>query len=457
MFTAYSLLELSGSEETTPRAPGLDNSLVGAMIKREHLKQAIDAISTRNPEIGYSLDQMLGMGVIDIASRAEKGTEPDDPAFLFDGQRVPVNKAVFFNEGTVPIEQSLIIKYGELVKKQELQDKVGVLDYQEAVAEIHRAGLRLVVRDEIDYAIGRLRKELEHGRSSSWESGKMRMETLLSFLEAMKQEEGPMEIPEKESPPSVFYTGVVDVNTPAYFVTFPVCMDTLMQVADRNPEFFHVRFILNCLIRGLDKNLMACVTEKSIAGLIFLALKERFLQRALEIKYLATLSPKPFKGVGTFLLAGVWLVWKNDMPSLKEIVLDAEVEARRFYEAGGFESRGLSGYVLKKPKGYVLKSILSMTHHCRHLRKEVVQELVHLIVKEVKGLCKEGKGEKALAKRKATIQAVLECFKPEARPEFSEAASTALLKHRKKIPEALEILRNPFSKEAAKHAAGPGR
>ena len=40
------------------------------MIKREHIKQAIDAISRGSPEIGYSLDEMLGMGVIDIAPRA---------------------------------------------------------------------------------------------------------------------------------------------------------------------------------------------------------------------------------------------------------------------------------------------------------------------------------------------------------------------------------------------------
>ena len=31
------------------------------MIRREHIKQAIDAISARSPEIGYSLDEMLGI------------------------------------------------------------------------------------------------------------------------------------------------------------------------------------------------------------------------------------------------------------------------------------------------------------------------------------------------------------------------------------------------------------
>ena len=35
------------------------------MIKRETLKQAIDAISARDPEIGFTLSDWLSMGRID--------------------------------------------------------------------------------------------------------------------------------------------------------------------------------------------------------------------------------------------------------------------------------------------------------------------------------------------------------------------------------------------------------
>jgi hypothetical protein len=279
----------------------------------------------------------------------------------------------------------------------------------------------------------------------------------------MKKDERPIEIREEDGDPPFFFKGVVDVNTAAYFMKFPISMDTLMQVADINVEFFHVRFILNCLIRGLDNNLMACVAGENIVGLIYLTLKEQLLKKDLEIKYLATLrgktwnpkglSPKPLKGVGTFLVAGVWMLWKNEMPGLKEIVLDAEVGARQFYEAVGFESRGLSGYVLKAPKGYLLRSILTMTRHCRNLRPELVQELVKLIVKEVKGLRKGAKDEKALSRRKASISAVQECLKPETRPELSKAASGALLKYQKKIPESVGILTEYSSKETVEHAA----
>src|SRR4030066_347953 len=109
------------------------------MIKREHIKQAIDAISRRSPELGYSLDQIRGMGVIDTAAGADQAMDGDNLHFVFDDEKVLVNKVLFFNEGTVPIEQGLVIKYGELVRKQELQDKRGSLNYRDASAEIHRA------------------------------------------------------------------------------------------------------------------------------------------------------------------------------------------------------------------------------------------------------------------------------------------------------------------------------
>jgi hypothetical protein len=212
---------------------------------------------------------------------------------------------------------------------------------------------------------------------------------------------------------------------------------------------------------------MACVAGENIVGLLYLTLKEQFFKKDLEIKYLATLrgktwnpkglSPKPLKGVGTFLVAGVWMLWKNEMPSLREVVLDAEVGARRFYEAVGFEARGLSSYVLKTPKGYLLRCVLTMTHHCRNLREEVIKELSKAIVREVKTLRKKPKNEKNLSRRNAALSAVKECVKPETQPELSRAAFLALLKHYKKIPEFMGLLPQGTSKEAVEHATSSGR
>jgi len=406
------------------------------------------------------------MGVIDAAA-ADQAMEGDNLHFVFDDEKVLVNRVLFFNEGIVPIEQGLVIKYGELVRKQELQDRSDSFSYRDASAEIHRAGLKLVVIYEIDYAIRRLRRELEDKQSLSYESRQKQINDLVASLEAMKKDERPITIREEDGDPPFFFKGVVDVNTAAYFMKFPICMDSLMQVADINVEFFHVRFILNCLIRGLDNNLMACVAGESIVGLIYLTLKEQFFKKDLEIKYLATLrgktwdpkglSPKPLKGIGTFLVAGLWMLWKNETPNPGEIVLDAEVGARRFYEAVGFESRGLSGYVLKSPKGYLLRSILTITHHCKKLREEVIKELSKAIVREVKTLRKKPKDEKGLSRRNAAVSAVKECAKPETRPELSRAVFLALLKYHKKIPESMEILPQEASKEAVEHATPSGR
>jgi hypothetical protein len=402
------------------------------MIKKEHIKQAIDQIAKRSSEIGYSLDEMLGMGVIDSPSEPAGPADTENFHFLFDGEKVLVNRVLFFNEGTVPIEQGLLIKYGELVKKQELQDRGDTSTFREAYGEIHRAGLRLVVTHEIDYAIARIQKQLSPAK-------------LIARLETIKQGGAAAE-------PMVFYEGIVDVSTPAKLARFEINMDSLMQVADINMEFFHVRFILNCLIRGVENNLIACTVNGSVAGLLFLSVKEHLLAKDLEIKYIATLrgktwdsgiqSTKPLKGVGTFLVAGVWLLWKNELTTLKQVVLDAELGARNFYESVGFHSRGLSSFVLGPPKGYLLKAILSMANGCSTLKQHAVTEIQKIIRKQVKSLRNKPKDEKALSERKAVIATVKECLTKDARPEFTEAAVQSLFKFQSKIPESKEMLQS---------------
>jgi len=63
------------------------------MIKRENIKQAIDAISERDPEIGYSLNEMLGTGQIDVPLQG------DELHFLFDRQKVPINNSSILTKG----------------------------------------------------------------------------------------------------------------------------------------------------------------------------------------------------------------------------------------------------------------------------------------------------------------------------------------------------------------------
>ncbi|MGZ8250604.1 copper resistance CopC family protein, partial [Methylomagnum sp.] len=46
----------------------------------------------------------------------------------------------------------------------------------------------------------------------------------------------------------VIFSGAVEDGRQALFIAFPFCIDALMQVADINLEFFHVRFLLACLM-----------------------------------------------------------------------------------------------------------------------------------------------------------------------------------------------------------------
>jgi hypothetical protein len=54
-----------------------------SMLKKEHIKQAIEAIADRNAEIGYALDEMLGMGRIHLASPDAEIPAGEDFLFYF--------------------------------------------------------------------------------------------------------------------------------------------------------------------------------------------------------------------------------------------------------------------------------------------------------------------------------------------------------------------------------------
>ncbi len=195
------------------------------------------------------------------------------------------------------------------------------------------------------------------------------------------------------------YRGTVDVDTPAFFARFPYCIDSLIQIAEINLEFFHVRFILNCLARGLERNLFVCVVKQIIVGLVYLVFKDHLFGKVLEIKFIATLggktgnrveaAPAAVKGAGVLLVAGVWLLWKTYFTRVNEIRLDSEIGARGFYASTGFQSRRISEYVLKSPEGHLVKAVLVMANHCRDLKENVIEEIRKIIKKQFKILRKK--------------------------------------------------------------------
>ena len=435
------------------------------MIKREHIKQAIDAISRRDPEIGYTLDEMLAMGLIDTLPPAEASEHNGDFYLLFDNIPVTIKRFIFFQEGTVPIEQRLLIKYGELVTRQKLLEKRRDISLQDAAGELRIAGVRLMVIHEIDYAITRLQKDEikpEFAFNSNGDRDRSAVSTpnpseskrrIIARLETIKRDTLPLEITSStindQINPAVFYRSMVDLDTPACFVSFPFCMDALLQVADINLEFFQVRFLIDCLIRGTGQNLFACVVDNKIEGLVYLALKERYFYKTLEISYIATVRgaaadrsayrPKVFKGIGTFLVAGVWLLWKTVPAGTRDILLDSEIGARRFYDGIGFHSQGLSKYRLKTPKGHLLKAVIDMASQCRNLNENVITEIKAIIKNQVKILCRKAGSKKKKAARITALEVVKTCLSSEAFPEFAAMAVRELTINREKIPESPEL------------------
>lgn len=408
------------------------------MIKRENIKQAIDAIAKRDPEVGYALDEMLGMGQIDIPHQAQDPPEQDASYFFFEKQKVYLNKFVFIHEGTAPIEQGLLIKYGELLKKQEILDQRGEVNYQEAAREIHRAGLRFMVAHEIELAIKTLSRR--DSKSSSI------YETLVTLLDEIRHGRQKPESAGEGTDSPILFRGLLENTVNGLFMQFPYTIDGLMQVGDINIEFFHVRFMLRCLVQGLGKNLFVCIVDQKIIGLIFVAFRTQIFYKGLEIKFMSTLGgrtregtesgPRSYKGAGTFLVAGIWLLWKTRWLDIKEIFLDSEIGARRFYELIGFEPRGLSKYTLRQPTGYLFKAVVTMANNIRHLEPRFISETERILRRQVRYLSKKVKYKHQESLRKAVILSIKECLKSEAHPEFSAAALSCLIKYRKKIPDS---------------------
>ena len=443
------------------------------MIKREDLKKAIEEISQRDPAIGYSLDVMLGLGEIGVPEKTDAGDRSKDPFFLFKGQPVFVKKYLYFHVGTVPLEQQLLIKYGELLKKQELQDSTDPIDYHRAAGQIHQAGLRLMVGHEIDFTLTRIRSELIQLKPNRDESvdrpdlpeaasaagpgnrGRIQvLDSLVRCLEKLKEDDRPLQQVLKAGTAtqnSVFQArGVVEYVTPARFMPFPFCLDALLQVAAMSLEFFHVRFLLSCLMERSGDRLYICEVEGKILGLIFLELRTHYLKQSLEIKYLATvggllqiqldLAPKKIRGVGTFLVAGAWLLWKSHFPKAGEMVLNAEIGAIGFYRSIGFRPRRHAEFVLGRPEGYLLRSILVMVNNCATPAAELIDATARLLEEQIRRLIKKSRGHAAQVQRKLIFAFLKSCLQSRTHPVLADRLVRHLVKYRTRLPEAADLL-----------------
>ena len=426
------------------------------MIKREHIKQAIDAISGRAPDIGRALDELLGVGRIGTAAQPEDPAIDTDFHFFFDKEKVRVQKFIFINEGTAPIERGLLIKYGELLRKRELIESRRERDFLRAAREVRAAGLRLMVAHEIDAAIERARRLSEGGAPGGADSR-------IAVLSGLKSEDPDRGIPTSARDERVIFSGAVEDGRQALFIPFPFCLDALMQVADINLEFFHVRFLLACLMRGQEQRLFACTVDGRIVGMLYLALKTALFYSGLEIKYIATLRGRrsddeapPPRGVGRFLVAGTWLLWKTAYGKAREIVLDSETGARRFYEHHGFVSKGAHRYVLSQPSPDLLRTILMMAENCPGLSPKVAFELGELVMQRIKRLRRHSRNDRERALH-AQVEAMAQTALSSCTyPAIATAATRGLLRCRRSLSDIEHLLAVASQNPAVRKAFIPG-
>jgi acetoin utilization deacetylase AcuC-like enzyme len=424
------------------------------VIKREHIKQAIDAIAERAPEIGRTLDDLLGIGRIGPLPHLPDASDPDFH-FTFDGETVRVKKFIFINEGTAPVERGLLIKYGELLRKRELMQNRRERDFLRAARDVRQAGLRLMVEYEIDAALERARRLPQPDA-----------ERATAALDALKSENQDRGIPAAAGDDRVIFSGAVEDGRSALFIPFPFCREALMQVGDINLEFFHVRFLLACLVRGEAPHLFACAIDGRVTGMLFLKVRKALFYSGLEIKYIATLrgrhtgdeEPVP-RGVGRFLVAGTWLLWKTILRGVHEIVLDSEIGARRFYEHHGFVSKGPHRYVLATPGPDLLRAILVMAESCPDLPPRTAVELGDLVLKRIRVLRRRSRNDRDRALH-AQVEAMAQtALSSCAYPGIATSATRGLLRCRRSLSDLEHLLavasRNPEVRKAFMPGAAP--
>ncbi len=424
------------------------------MIRHEDLRNAIDSVCKRDPEIGFTLNELITARHIGLPVDYDQNA--GDPCFLFENDRVFVRKVSFFTHGSAPIEDRLVMKYGELAEKHAIENASDPIDYFAAAKRIRQAGLDCLVRFEIRRAIELLNDEI-HTHSDD----RARIDICnrkIRQLEAISDTPSP-ELPEDDA--AIRYSVQIDSSTNAHFMRFPFSFGALRQVAEMNLEFFYVRFVLDLFRAGLADRLYAGITGGRLTGLLLLKEKRNLFSSVLEVKYVATINGVPLdvetvdypriRGIGTFLMAGAWLVWKGRYPKAHEIFLDAEAEADRFYTAIGFDYRPPYGFVLRKPKGKLLLFVIAMAMNHAALPQSAQAAVNGCIERQIRYLRRSSPPDDP--KRKVAILAISSCIQGRQNRVLGEAVKQLLVRYRRKIPEgdlllqSLEAVNNAQARE----------
>jgi len=416
------------------------------MLKKETLKQAIDAVTARDQEIGYSLSELFNSGRIDVTGDARPGGGGGFDAYFFNGRRVTVRKSDYFIDGAAALEQSLLIRYGEMEEKERLSTSDAGVVYSRAGEVIRASGLRRHVRYEIDRALGELASGTSRPGRGLFSGGSAKLQSPRILLDELSREAPEADLPENADDPRVLFSGAVDADTPAYFASFPYSFKTLMQVAGLDLPYFSTRFILECLLNTTAENLFACIVNGEVYGLVYLKAIRRFLVQGLSIEYIASAGKSRrardakapvHRGVGTFLVAGAWMLWQNRFSHVREFSLNAEIKSLGFYETLGFENKRPYVYTLKRPAGYLLNALVVMADRSRSVSPSTLAHLLGWIRYHIRRMSRLSVGDQ---RRDRSLAFIKLCLLSRTRPQLARMAALSLLKYKSRIPEAEMLL-----------------
>jgi len=429
------------------------------MIEKDHILQAIGVIAAQAPDLGRELEELVRGRRIEVSRSGRSAGGGIDPSFLFDGREVIVRKFVFFSEGPAALVPGLLMEYGAARARRALRREGTSLDERDRGArdaKARRAGLELMIDHTIDHTIAHLGARTARGASPA--DG----EPPLKILRRIRKEDCADTAPLDETHPAFLFKGVIAGDRPALFMRFPLTRGALSQAAERNLEFFSPHFLLKCIETGHAVRLHACVVDGEIAGLIFLDIRDDRSVRGIEIKYMATVSGHgesrhevhfaELHGIGTFLVAGVWMLSRNIQPLCDEIYLDSEVGSVGFYESLGFRRRrpGLYAYSLHKPAGALLQAILRMAYRSPWLPERACDELEELITRQVEQIARRRRGKNGkrrgwksrglAANGTGATALVRECLQQTFRPALRRAAASAVIRRQSRLTGGDELV-----------------
>ncbi len=400
------------------------------MIQRQQIKQAIDAIARRAPEIGRVLDELLALGRIEPPEPAAAASTAPDFCFRFDDRIVVVRKFIFVSDGLAAIERGLLMGYGEMRRKQEIALRRHPIDFLQAAREVHRAGLETLVDYELDLARERAAEDAQR----------------MGRLAPLQEGAAAGGLPQGPEDPGVLFHGETDDGRPLLFASFPFCREALLQVAEINLEFFHVRRLLAALLEDKAHRFFAALSAGRILGLLTLTPRAETFTRVLEISAIATVrgraseeAPEPPRGVGRFLVAGAYLFWQRFFPHARRLVLDSEIGARGFYERLGFTFRNPHRYELRSPGPGLLAAVLPLLDGLPDAPPKLAHHLARCIARQARA-SRRGTGRADPLRGAALREMIRRAISCRRYPEIAMAATRALLRSGRGLSEIDELL-----------------